>query len=664
MNKQLLGRSNWKPIHWWGAFIAILFIAGTFAFQPPTRAVEATPLTSGLGSPAQIADIFAGDTSSDPHELTAVGSTLFFIATERRGPRLFKIDPPYTQVVAVSDAEVMGDGVNPEEIAVIDSTVFFSGTDGVHGVELWKTDPPYINAVQVADINPEGDSFPKYFLSIGNTLFFQAKDNMTGFEVWKTQPPYTSASQVVDLNPGSPGSNPAYLTNIGWILFFASDDSSGTDVWKSEPPYDAASTTRVSQTFPGPGGDGHAAHLINVETTLFFSATDGSSLGYQLWKSTPPYTPDSTIEVNELQAADSDGDPGDFQVVEDKLFFTATTSTSGKELHYTIPPYDTETTYRVFDLAYGPTSSDAEHFAMIGDKLFFSAINVNNNAFQTSNGDQLWRASPPYHDEDPVATINPSGSSFPHNLTAIGTSLFFSATDGVYGYELYKSDPPYKFYTTSRIADINPGSKGSDPGHFTAIGTTLFFAATTQEFGRELWKIRTNLVLPATGYAPNVVTYIPPQHANQAYQAMDTLTLEIPSLRVNTPLVGVPNDLGGWRLDWLWDQAGYLEGTAFPTLPGNSAITGHVYLPNGKPGPFVNLDTLKYNDQVIVHAWGQRYIYQVRSVTEVRPQDISILSHEDISWLTLVTCQGYDEESDSYRMRVAVRAVLVKVEPE
>jgi LPXTG-site transpeptidase (sortase) family protein len=67
---------------------------------------------------------------------------------------------------------------------------------------------------------------------------------------------------------------------------------------------------------------------------------------------------------------------------------------------------------------------------------------------------------------------------------------------------------------------------------------------------------------------------------------------------------------------------------------------------------------------VIIHAWGQRYIYQVRSVTEVRPQDISILSHEDISWLTLVTCQGYDEESDSYRMRVAVRAVLVKVEPE
>jgi len=54
-----------------------------------------------------------------------------------------------------------------------------------------------------------------------------------------------------------------------------------------------------------------------------------------------------------------------------------------------------------------------------------------------------------------------------------------------------------------------------------------------------------------------------------------------------------------------------------------------------KPGPFVNLSTLKYNDQIIVHAWGQRYIYQVRSVLEVRPDNVSVISHEDLSWLTL-----------------------------
>jgi LPXTG-site transpeptidase (sortase) family protein len=670
MNKKLPGLPNGKSIHWWRALIVILFIAGTL-FQPSTQAVEATPLASTLGAPTQIADLFEGDENSNPHDLTPIGTTLLFIATDRHGEGLFKTDPPYTQVVRVSDVQVKGDGINPDEIGVIGTTVFFSGTDGTHGIELWRSDAPYTSAVEVADINPEGDSFPKFFTSISNALFFQAKDDKTGFELWKTQPPYTSATQVVDLNPGSPGSNPAYLTNIGWILFFAANDSSGTDVWKSQPPYDAAHTTRVSKTFPGNDNDGHAAHLVVVENTLFFNATDGTStsptgvlLGFQLWKSTAPYTPDTTVEVNDLKATGFGSDPGEFQVLEDKLFFTATTPGSGKELHYTIPPYDTVHTYRVFDLAFGPADSNAEHFTIVGSKLFFSAVNINNNAFSTSNGYQIWRAGPPYHDEDPVATINPNGSSFPHNLKAIGTTVFFSATDGVYGYELYKTDPPYKFTSTTRVADINPGSKGSDPAHFTAIGTTLFFAATTEEYGRELWKMGTNIILPATGFAPNVVSPIPPQKADQAYQQLNTMTLEIPSLRVSTPLVGVPSDLGGWRLDWLWDQAGYLEGTAFPTLPGNSAITGHVYLPNGKPGPFVNLSTLKYNDQVIVHAWGQRYIYQVRSVLEVRPENISVISHEDLSWLTLVTCQDYDEANNSYSMRVAVRAVLVKVEAE
>jgi len=145
---------------------------------------------------------------------------LFFIATDRHGTGLFRTDPSYSQVVRVSDVEVKGDGVNPDEIGVIGTTVFFSGTDGTHGVELWKTEPPYTNAVEVADINPEGDSFPKYFASISNALFFQATDNKTGFELWKSLPPYTSATQVVDLNPGSPGSDPAYLVNIGWTLFF------------------------------------------------------------------------------------------------------------------------------------------------------------------------------------------------------------------------------------------------------------------------------------------------------------------------------------------------------------------------------------------------------------------------------------------------------------
>jgi len=38
-----------------------------------------------------------------------------------------------------------------------------------------------------------------------------------------------------------------------------------------------------------------------------------------------------------------------------------------------------------------------------------------------------------------------------------------------------------------------------------------------------------------------------------------------------------------------------------------------------------------------------------------------VLRHEELDWITLLTCAAYDEASDSYRTRVAVRAVLIEV---
>ncbi|HTX79119.1 MAG TPA: sortase, partial [Longilinea sp.] len=169
-------------------------------------------------------------------------------------------------------------------------------------------------------------------------------------------------------------------------------------------------------------------------------------------------------------------------------------------------------------------------------------------------------------------------------------------------------------------------------------------------------------MLPATGFAPGVQTVLPVRPSAEADIKEIGLTLDIPDLKVNVPIEGVPLTDHGWDLTWLGNEVGYLDGTAFPTWTGNSVITGHVYLANGKPGPFVDLDQLQWGDQIIVHAsWGQDYVYEVRSVREVAPDDLSILKHEDQSWLTLVTCQGYDQRTNSYQKRLMVRAVLVSI---
>jgi LPXTG-site transpeptidase (sortase) family protein len=170
--------------------------------------------------------------------------------------------------------------------------------------------------------------------------------------------------------------------------------------------------------------------------------------------------------------------------------------------------------------------------------------------------------------------------------------------------------------------------------------------------------------LPKTGFAPGRVTALPAQTVEKSYLQTGDVYLSIPSLGVQTDIVGVPITEDGWDLSWLGDNVGWLQGTAFPSWAGNSSLTAHIVDAFGQPGVFKDLGSLKYGDRVVVSLYGQEYVYEVRTVEGfVRPDDTSsIFQHEEYPWLTLVTCRGYDEQSDSYIYRIVVRAVLVAVE--
>ena len=68
----------------------------------------------------------------------------------------------------------------------------------------------------------------------------------------------------------------------------------------------------------------------------------------------------------------------------------------------------------------------------------------------------------------------------------------------------------------------------------------------------------------------------------------------------------------------------------------------------------------RFGDRFKIFAWGQVFIYQVQVVQySIRPDDLSIIGPEQYDWVTLLTCQTYDPDSDTYLYRYAVRAVLV-----
>jgi LPXTG-site transpeptidase (sortase) family protein len=169
----------------------------------------------------------------------------------------------------------------------------------------------------------------------------------------------------------------------------------------------------------------------------------------------------------------------------------------------------------------------------------------------------------------------------------------------------------------------------------------------------------TGFLIPVTGFAPGRVTKL--DAASRLLYDATSLAIEIPVLNVNAPIVGVESNHGNWDVSWLQNQVGWLNGTAYPSWKGNSVLTGHVVNADGKPGVFSKLKYLGLGEYIFLHNGGYRYTYKVTTNTSVEPNDASVMRHEEQPFLTLITCDNYDEKTGNYLLRTVVRAKLVDV---
>ncbi len=293
--------------------------------------------------------------------------------------------------------------------------------------------------------------------------------------------------------------------------------------------------------------------------------------------------------------------------------------------------------------------------AHVGDTVIYT-ITVGNNGNADALDVVLTDTKPAFLD---IVSINVSPNK---NFPAVISGNTFTINFGTV--------TPTDFYTVTVLTKVN--SLGRPPGgdNNASITTSSLNEPTFNDSASVQLTIPSNAhgngggaywsLLPHTGFAPGVVTSVAPEPAN-IYDTSSGLTIEIPALGVKTSIVGVPQSGDSWDVTWLGNQVGYLDGTAFPTWSGNSVLTGHVYGSDGLPGPFVNLHTLKWGDQIIIHFQGQRYIYEVRENKVVSPTDMSVFKHENQPWITLLTCKDYNASTNTYAHRVEVGAVLVQI---
>ena len=423
--------------------------------------------TDGTAAGTVLVKAFSS-TGSPP--ITVIGSTMFFQATDAaNGAELWKSDGTTAGTVLVKDISAGTGSSSPANFRAIGSTLYFSAsngtTSGLNGTEVWKSDGTTAGTVLVKDINAgTGSSSPTSLTAVGSTLFFSASNGTTtglnGTELWKSDGTTAGTVLVKDINAGTGNSTPAQFQVIGSTLYFRASNGTttglnGIELWRSDGT--TAGTVMVKDISPGTSS-GNPSSMIVFNGKLLFAATDGAvTYGNELW--TSDGTDAGTTVVKDINLGPSNATPTSITAAGSVAYLSAISGSIGSELWQTD---GTEAgTVLVKDISPGAGSSTSSNFAVANGTVYFTANDG-------TTGVELWKT-----DGTTAGTVlakdiyaGSSSSSPAALMPALGT-MFFSATTANEGAELWRLTPPKQVpvagddaFTTTEDTPLTVGTPG------------------------------------------------------------------------------------------------------------------------------------------------------------------------------------------------------------
>src|SRR5262249_16602684 len=154
--------------------------------------------------------------------------------------------------------------------------------------------------------------------------------------------------------------------------------------------------------------------------------------GKELWVSDGTNT--GTTRLAEMAAGTASKSPAGLTRVGNLLFFQAQNASSADVELFKIDPAAGNAISLVNDITPGTGASNPGNLTDVNGIAYFTATDG-------TNGIELWKSDGTGPGTMPVANINPTGDASPRNLKVVNDPpflrLYFTATDGVYGEELY-----------------------------------------------------------------------------------------------------------------------------------------------------------------------------------------------------------------------------------
>ena len=186
-----------------------------------------------------------------------------------------------------------GEGSNPSHLTQLDSRVFFTANDGVHGQELWVSDGSNQGTRLVKDISPTGSANPYKLTAAAGQLFFVVSAGNSE-QLWVTNGTETGTTMVysfsrpaaeepaiVDLAPVASGVIVmGYTAEFGIEPWFSNGSNAGTALIRDINPGKAGSEIKVNTCC----SYYFATEFTVMGNSIAFMAKTGNA-GNQIWLS-------------------------------------------------------------------------------------------------------------------------------------------------------------------------------------------------------------------------------------------------------------------------------------------------------------------------------------------------------------------------------------------
>jgi ELWxxDGT repeat protein len=414
------------------------------------------------------------------------GKVIFSANDNINGQELWITDGTTNGTILLKDINIGNNSSYPSDFFIFNNNMYFLSDNGINGKEIWKSDGTNSGTILLKDINPGNNGSFNYdnnFIVFNNSFYFFANNGSNGFELWKSDGTPVGTQLLKDIYPGTNSSSYKIIGSAtnNYFVFGATNTTNGNELWKSDGT--SSGTVLLKDINSTYSGINYKSEFVTFNNKVYFTA-DNNLNGNELWVTNG--TPLGSQIVKDINVGINSSNISKLTSTNNFIIFSATDSSTSYNILWKSDGTSNGTS-EIKNIDLSQSSNTELNFVELNNIIYFQG------GYNSVNGIELWKTDGTTNNTFVVSDIyHKYGNSHGNeDFIAFNNKLIFAGTDGVHGTEPFITDGTIG--GTKMIKDINPNYSSiyNDYDYrplFTKAGNNVFFRATNGTNGYEIFK--------------------------------------------------------------------------------------------------------------------------------------------------------------------------------